>query len=291
MKQGEELVSIVMPSFNQSRFIGKSIDSVLSQNYKHIELLVCDGGSNDKTQTILEEYSKKDPRIQWWSKPDKGPSHALNNAIRKARGTIIGWLNSDDIYAENAFSAVLAEFARNPETIMVYGQGQHVDVNEIPLGPYPTLPPSIGIKAFANGCFICQPTAFFRRSLFTMLGPLNESLSTAFDYEYWLRAFYAFPTRIGFVDKLLASSRLHDNCITKRQRRNVALEGMMLCAKYFKFSRTHWITTYFEEISRLSIEEHGLTNVNDHFIDTLEMAATYLCEEDVQRLRTSLGVK
>ena len=64
--------------------------------------------------------------------------------------------------------------------------------------------------------------------MISLLGPLNETLKTTFDYEYWLKAFRGFPERIGFVDHVLAYSRLHQDCITVKQRRQVALEGIQL---------------------------------------------------------------
>ena len=284
-----QLVSVVMPSFNQAQFITQSINSVLDQSYAEVELIVSDGGSQDGTVDILDEIARRDDRLRWWSETDNGPAHALNKALKAARGTIVGWLNSDDLYAPGAIEAALNVFDNEPDTIMLYGNGQHVDADANVLGDYPTRRPEVGVEAFSQGCFICQPSVFFRRSLYARLGPLNETLGTTFDYEYWLRAFTTLPERIGFIDRLMASSRLHDACITMNQRRGVALEGVMLCWKYLGRSEPHWLITYFEEMYRLETEERGFSDLSAHCLETINLAADYLSLEDVMQLRTSFS--
>ena len=279
-----ELVSVVMPSFNQAKFITQSIESIFNQPYDFVELIVSDGGSTDSTPEILEQLASHYPRLRWWSEPDNGPAHALNKAIAASQGTLIGWLNSDDLYSDKAISQAVETFSKQADTIMLYGHGQHIDAEGRPLGRYPTRPPDVGLNAFAKGCFICQPTVFFRRTLTTLLGPLSEDLKTTFDYEYWLRAFSRLPDRIGFIPELMASSRLHDECITMRQRRNVALEGVMLCSKYLERSEPHWLTTYFEEVHKLPPDVRGFDDFDAHCIDTIQCAEDYLSAEDRTRL-------
>jgi hypothetical protein len=111
------------------------------------------------------------------------------------------------------------------------------------------LPPSTNIKQFAQGSFICQPTVFFRKEVFAEVGLLDESLKTAFDLDLWLRIFKRYrKSRIGFINKVQAYSRLHDQCITKRMRQTVALESMQVIARHLGSAPGHWILTYFEEI-------------------------------------------
>ena len=242
------LVSIIMPSFNQADYIQPAIESILSQSYSNLELIIQDGGSTDGTLEILNKYPHADARVHWSSAPDEGPAPALNAGFCKARGEFIGWLNSDDLYCEGAIAAMIQHFARNPAVLLAYGHGEHVDQNGRPLGKYPSLHPGTGLSGFRSGCFICQPTAFFKTVMFTMLGPLNTEYKTAFDYEYWIRAFRAFPDRIGFVDSTLAQSRLHPDCITMKMRQVVALEGLRLGESYLGGAEMHWATTYLEEL-------------------------------------------
>lgn len=244
------LVSVVMPSLNQARFIEAAIDSVLGQDYPNIELIVADGGSTDGTLRILKRRAALDKRLRWFAGPDSGPANALDKALMRVRGTVVGWLNSDDLYMPGAIQRAISALQDNPGWVMVYGHGQYVDASGQWLNDYPALPPSMPVQQFAEGCFICQPTVFFRRTMALLLGKLDESLKTAFDFDYWLRAFQAFPGRIGFVDAVQAHSRLHGDCITLRQRRLVAFEGMQLLAKYLGHAPKEWLLTYAIESLR-----------------------------------------
>jgi len=251
-------LSVIMPSYHQALYIERSLRSILAQNYEQIEIVVADGASKDGSVEILERTAKEHPKLSFISEPDDGPAHALNKALAKSRGTIIGWLNSDDIYNPNIFSKIVDYFDEYPEKIMVYGQGLYIDETDNELRRYPTQKPDVGLQGFAKGCFICQPTVFFKSSMYSLLGPLDASLKTAFDYEYWMRAFHNFPDRIGFIDEVLAKSRLHKDCITLNNRRTVAAEGAALAHKYFGVSGIHWFVTYLEELrnsSNIPIED------------------------------------
>ena len=243
------LVSIVMPSFNQARFIAASVESVISQDYPHLELVIQDGISTDGTCETLDRIASRDSRIRWVSEPDDGPAQAINRALARSRGTIIGWLNSDDLYAPGAIRRAVNALASVPQTIMAYGHGDHIDENGQVLSRYPTKPPAAGSNSFHSGCFICQPTVFFKRSMYTMLGPLDETQNTSFDFEYWLRAFQRFEERIGFVDALQAKSRLHDGSITNNEHRKVALEGIQLTKRYLGHAQPHWAHTHIKEMA------------------------------------------
>src|SRR5690606_3795934 len=87
--------SVVTPSFNQAQFLEKTLRSVLEQAYPHIEYIVVDGGSTDGTLEILERYGD---RLRWVSEPDRGQTHAINKGFSMANGSILAWLNSDDLY-------------------------------------------------------------------------------------------------------------------------------------------------------------------------------------------------
>ena len=99
MKQArKDLVSVIMPSYNASRFIGASIDSVLSQTYRRLELLITDDHSTDpETIELLKAYAEKDKRVRIFLMPENnGPGFARNNSIREARGRYIAFCDSDD---------------------------------------------------------------------------------------------------------------------------------------------------------------------------------------------------
>lgn len=242
------LVSVVMPSLNQARFLEKALSSVLEQSHQRLELIVADGGSNDGTLELLRQWQARDARVRFFSEPDTGPAEALNKALARVRGTIVGWLNADDEYTPGAVQRALQALRSQPQWALVYGQGEHMDEAGRRLEPYPTLPPHTPLARFNQGCFICQPTVFFKRTVALLLGPLDESLKTAFDFDYWLRAFKQLEGRIGFVDALQARSRLHDQCITRRARMRVTLEGMQVLWRHQGSAPGHWLLSYLEEL-------------------------------------------
>src|SRR5260370_37975358 len=97
-------VSVVVPSYNQARFISKAIDSVLTQDAPSIELLVIDGGSQDETVEILKSYGD---RLRFVSHKDRGQSDRLNQGLRRAQGDILCCLNSDEAFAPGALAMVV----------------------------------------------------------------------------------------------------------------------------------------------------------------------------------------
>ena len=283
------MVSVVMPSMNQVAFIVASVDSVLSQNYDHLELIVADGGSTDGTQAWLTQRQAQDTRLRWVSEPDGGPADALNKVLRLARGTIIGWLNSDDLYTPGAVQRAVQALMDHPEWLMVYWHGEHVDADGQVSGRYPTLPPSTPAAEFSDGCFICQPTVFFRRTMWVLLGGLDNGLKTAFDFDYWLRAFTRLPGRIGFVDAVQAQSRLHAGCITMRMRGIVALEAMQVVALHLGQAPCHWALTHVNELLvQFSVCDASDIEVKLQMAKFIEEASQFLSSDEQAKLQDEL---
>lgn len=285
----KELVSIVMPSYNQARYIQDSIQSVLSQSYDRVELIIADGGSTDGTVEIIKDLQGSFHNIRWISEKDNGPAHAINKALSMVRGTTIGWLNSDDLYSKGAIERAMNAFAANQSLVMVYGQGQHIDESSNIIDFYPTQLPSVSIKEFANGCFICQPTVFFKRTVPLLIGTLDQKLQTAFDFDYWFRIFKIFPDKIGFVDEIQAFSRLHSECITNKMRKTVAIEGMRLISKYLGSAPSHWIITYLNEFVQNHPNEQNnlhleITSIMNETIDYLDKNELVLLDNQIRKM-------
>src|SRR5436309_8624539 len=105
------LFSVVTPSYNQGRFIRATIESVLSQDYPNLEYIIMDGGSADETASVVKEYAS---RLTFISEKDRGQSHAINKGFQMARGEILAWLNSDDLYLPGAVNRAVQAFHENP---------------------------------------------------------------------------------------------------------------------------------------------------------------------------------
>ena len=225
-------VSVLMPCRNAGPFLAEAAASALQQP-DCLELLVADGGSIDGSLQLLDDLAATDPRVRVVSRSDSGPADALAQAFRGARGTLIGWLNADDLYPPGALARAVAALDAHPDWLMVYGEGEVFDHATGLRQRYPTLPASHGIDAFISHCFICQPAVVFRRSMAVLLGSFDQHWRTAFDFDLWLRAFAAFPHRIGYLPHWQGRTRLHIATITSQQRSKVALEATALIARHF----------------------------------------------------------
>lgn len=277
-----------MPSYNQVDFIEQSIDCVLKQDYSNLEIIVADGGSDDGTMDLLSDISSKDARVIWSSKKDGGPAEALNKALKQTKGSIIGWLNSDDLYSEGAIKRAVNFFKKHPEYIMLYGNAEHIDERGGYLNAYPTLAPQEIYSQFQNGCFICQPTVFFKKTLYQLIGPLSENYKAAFDFEYWMRAFQLFNNQIGFIDEVQAYSRLHDDCITQRNRERVAIEGVRAVSQYFGHAPVHWVATYVEECLASSPQKSEGESLRNHLLGVLKAVEGMVHQDGLQHLRNQV---
>lgn len=283
-------MTVVMPSLDQGAYLARAVRSVLSQSRADVELVVVDGGSRDHSLTVLADLAQEFPgRLRWFSGPDDGPADAVNHGVRLARGQIIGWLNSDDLYAGHAIKRVLAFFRRNPECVLVYGHGRHIDAKGRTIDDYPTAPPSVGVARFADGCFICQPTAFFRKEAFEALGGLDASLRASFDFDLWVRMFLRYPGRIGFIPKVQAYSRLHEQGITHRFRERVALEGVQVVARHLGGAPAHWLLTHYDELCAIHPFGSAPRDLQAELKRLVEQATPHLSESGLEVLRRRLS--
>ena len=239
------LVTVVTPSLNHGRFIRETIESVLSQSYSRIEYLVMDGGSTDETVEILKSY---DDRLGWVSEPDDGQTQAINKGWRRARGTLIAYLNSDDTYLPGAVETAVAAFGAHPDAGAVYGEGYHVDEAGRVIERYPTEP--FDLARLAETCFICQPTVFLRRHVVERLGYLDESRRYCMDYDLWIRV--AKASRFVYVPNYLANTRLHSATVTDALRGPVHAEILDTVHRHFGRVSSQWVYGY----ARAVLQDH-----------------------------------
>jgi glycosyltransferase involved in cell wall biosynthesis len=233
----DPLVSIVTPSYNQGRYIEETIQSVLSQDYSNLEYLVLDGGSSDDTLEILQRY---EGRLQWISERDRGQADAINKGFRLAKGEILGWLNSDDVYLPGTIQKIVQYFQTHRDIGMLYGEGYHVDAMGKVIERYYTEP--FNFQRLGEICFICQPTAFLRADVFEAIGPLEIDLRYCMDYDYWMRVAKRF--RIGYLDEYLAHSRLHVETKTLSQRVEFHEEILQTVKKHYGRVPVRWLYAY-----------------------------------------------
>ncbi len=182
MKQ--PLVTIVTPSYNQGRFIRATIESVLSQDYPHIEYIVMDGGSRDETAAVAAEYSS---RLKFISETDLGQSHAINKGFRMAQGEVISWLNSDDTILPGAVGKAVRTFEARPEVGAVYGEGYLIDYDGTIKCRFPATEPFNLWKLVYLSDYVLQQTLYFRKRVIEELDYIDESLHFGMDWDILIR--------------------------------------------------------------------------------------------------------
>lgn len=199
-------VSIIVPSFNQGRFIRATIDSILSQSYRPLTIHVIDGGSKDETVDVLKSYGEI-PELNWISERDKGVVDAVNKGFRQVTGDIVGIQSSDDTYLPNAIEQAVNAFLADAELGLVYGDTVKIDADGNELARH-----TIGHFSLQNfflfRTWIPQPSAFFRRSLLDVCGGWDDSVPYAADTDLWLRMM--FRTKVRKVDSYWSQRRIHD---------------------------------------------------------------------------------
>ncbi len=205
-------ISVITPSFNQGKYIERTILSVIGQGYPNLEFIIIDGGSTDNTIDIIRKYEQ---HISFWiSESDRGQSHAINKGLSHASGDIINWLNSDDKLGYKALFK-LAEAFKDPGTNIVCGYANYLTFKGTRYrkrtpGPA-NIPRALGLEIFV------QPATFFRKKIFEELTPLDESLHFMMDQYTWLKYICRYGYEgVKYVDDTLACVLMHDDAKSVR---------------------------------------------------------------------------
>lgn len=198
------VVSIVTPSFNQAQYIEHAIQSVLAQDYPHIEYTIIDGGSTDNTLEIIKKY--KD-RVQWISELDNGQADAINKGFKMSHGEIVAWLNSDDMYCPGAIKTAVDYFLRHPGICMIYGDGYEIDERDMIIRKFPFTQNFDLRKLIYVSDYILQPTVFMRKDALWRLGLLDTSLNWCMDWDLWIKIGKKY--KVAYIPFFFARSRLH----------------------------------------------------------------------------------
>jgi glycosyltransferase involved in cell wall biosynthesis len=236
----DPLVSIITIVRNGERTIEKTINSVLNQTYKNLEYVVIDGGSTDGTLNILKKY--QDQIAYCLSEPDEGIGDAFNKGISFSTGELIGIINSDDWYCENAVETIVEKYRQFSELIY-HGNNQRWNEQQEPDYIF-----TANDKKILNRMTINHPTVFVPRSVYEDIGLFRLDFEVAMDYE-WLRRAKLYGKDFYYLNQVIT---------------NMSPGGI---------SDAKWLKGYVENARARKLQ--GVNSLNCYFVLLVMLAVTF----------------
>lgn len=184
-------ISVITATYNSGRTIGDTLESVLRQTYRDIELIVVDGASRDDTMDVVRRYEPRfGGRMHWTSEPDRGIYDAMNKGIARATGDVIGILNSDDFYTSDTVLERVAEAMAGGDVDAVYG-----DIHYVRDGDLRRCVRYYSSRPFRRwmmrlGFMPAHPSFYCRREVYERCGTFDTTYRVAADFENLLRLIY-----------------------------------------------------------------------------------------------------
>ena len=220
------MVTVAVPSFNQGRYLGAALESLLAQRVP-MEIFVADGGSTDQSVEIIRGYESQ--LSGWRSRPDAGQGAAINECIARGSAPYVCWINSDDMLLPSGIAALLRALENEPSAAMAYGRAWNQKDSSgrrraVWVEPF-------SAHRLAQRCIVSQPATLIRRSAWEAVGGLDETMYMAMDYDLWWRLYQRFgPLR--FVDEVIAVNRERAATKTRRNRALHYREAMQVVRRH-----------------------------------------------------------
>jgi glycosyltransferase involved in cell wall biosynthesis len=253
------LISVITVCLNSEKTICRTIESVLNQSYYVYEYIIIDGDSKDGTVKLLKKYENKFNKtkiiFKWLSEPDKGIYNAINKGIRMAHGNIIGIINSNDFYEEEAIKKVFKESLKYPNIGIFYGylrclQNEHDFL--IYRYNYNYYLDNLNTGYFAAAQ---HPTCFIKKTVYDHIGLYDDKFKIAADYDFLIRAklkgvnFHAIDTIITNFSLDGISVTAPEN-VKLKERYDVLYKNKLITEKEYKNHIKYVNYTTFKEIKK-----------------------------------------
>lgn len=211
----QQLISIILPTYNGGRYIKQSINSCLRQTYTNLELIIVDDGSSNEIEDIIKSYS--DRRIKYFKhKKNLGLAQALNTGFANSIGEYLTWVSDDNFYIPEAIVTMVEALKEKQKIDFVYANFYVVDERGEIIRRV-----KVPSSKILNRYNCIGPCFLYRRIVYDRLGEFDPRFYFAEDYEYWLRVKNQF--RLQRLNKFLCYYRLHKNSLSS-QHKTVEIE-------------------------------------------------------------------
>lgn len=210
-------ISIITVVRNNAALVESCIKSVISQTYADIEYIVIDGASTDGTLEIINNYKRDISRII--SEKDNGFIYAMNKGLALASGKLIGFLHSDDFYADNTVIEKIANSFKDNDTDSLYGDLVYVTKNDTDRIVRYWRGQNYDVKSLRWGWMPAHPTFFVKKNIYEKYGYFNTDFKIATDYENMLRFLYRYKISAHYLPAIIVKMRFGG--ISNRSAKNI----------------------------------------------------------------------
>lgn len=229
-------ISVVIPSFNKVKYISKTIESILNQNYPSLEIIIMDGISTDGTLKIIEKFAKRYPAIiRFQSKKDKGQWDAINKGFKLAKGKILTYINADDEYLPGAFSEIERLYKTNIDSFWFAGRGRVIDSNGLRIARWSTFYKDILLMLNTRYSllvtnYLMQPSVFITRQAWKRFGPFIGHNNFVLEYDFWIKiSKFKMPV---VTNRYLSSFRIEPGTISASSSKDLLGQDEKIIKKY-----------------------------------------------------------
>jgi glycosyltransferase involved in cell wall biosynthesis len=223
-------ITVVVPSFNQAKYLELTLRSILDQNYPGLELIVIDGGSKDESPEIIRKYEQ---HMKFWcSEPDGGQTQGIIKGFSHATGEILCFLNSDDLFEPGALHEVGEYFSSHPDVDAVYGDALWIDAEGKVLREQKEIPFNRFIWLYTYN-YLPGMSMFWRKTIYDRVGGFNPAFQLTFDADLWIR-FSDARAKIKHTARRWSRMRFYPEQKNRRLREQSDREDILIRSRYWK---------------------------------------------------------
>jgi glycosyltransferase involved in cell wall biosynthesis len=222
------LVTIITPAYNRAAYLDETIQSVLKQDYPHIEYIVLNDGSTDNTEEVLQKYASG---LTWETHPNMGETRTVNKGLAMAHGDILAVVNSDDPLLPGAVSAAVSFLQSHPDIIVAYPDWDYIGPDSKVTGHIQVPEYDYLFMVRRHHCSV-GPGAFIRRKALEFAVGRDPEYKYVADFEYWLRL--GLFGKFARIPRTLATFRVHPDSVSiSAKGKAMADEHIRLIRKYY----------------------------------------------------------